>query len=208
MLVWKRKGVVKSPWIAQMAFHHFISCPNDIWKTNSNWSNDDLRKVTLSAVEASPCWSIERFWWILYCGLFSSLQHRFPRLQMGEEQAGVLNWARAAKWARALYLLLTVQQLCKRRARRFTKPMPEILSHTTTNVESAKSLCRIKPICYCWNTCLWIKLVFKNALDTSCEWALSNSKLDMHFLSVRDGVLKNVLFPQIFCREGEQTISS
>lgn len=132
-----------------------------------------------------------------------------PRLQMGEEQAGVLNWARAAKWASALYLLPTVQQLCKPRAQRFPKPMPGILSHTTTNVESAKSLCRIKPICYCWNTCLWIKLVFKNALDTYCEWALSNSKLDMHFLSIRDGVFENVVvLSQIFCREGEQTLSS
>lgn len=30
----------------------------------------------------------------------------------------------------------------------------------------------------------------------------------MHFLSVRDGVFENVVvLPQIFCREGEQTVS-
>lgn len=60
--------------------------------------------------------------------------------------------------------------------------------------ESAESLCRIKSICCCWNTCLLMKLVLKNALDIYFEWALSNSKLDMHFLSIRDGILESVLF--------------
>lgn len=31
--------------------------------------------------------------------------------------------------------------------------------------ESAESLCRIKSICYCWNSSLLMKLVLKNALD-------------------------------------------
>lgn len=38
-----------------------------------------------------------------------------------------------------------------------------------------------------------MKLVLKNVLDLSFERALSNSKLDMHFLSIRDGIFENVL---------------
>lgn len=62
--------------------------------------------------------------------------------------------------------------------------------------ETAESLCRIKSICSCWTTCLLMKSVLKNALDVSFEWALSNSKLDMHFLPIRGGILENFLF---FC---------
>lgn len=40
-----------------------------------------------------------------------------------------------------------------------------------------------------------MKLVLKNVLDIYFEWALSNSKLDMHFLSIRDGIIENVRSP-------------